>query len=149
MATKEDTKEINGHSYYVRQLPPTKALPLKFELGRIFGKALPSLLSGKGKDDDIQAEAFATALQSIFNAADPEQLTSLIKRVTETATRDGNRIMDGNAEKTISFDDAFIDDYSGMYKVFYFVLVVNFGNFITGLGLNLEKLKETATAKLN
>jgi len=149
MATKEDTKEINGHSYYVRQLPPTKALPLKFELGRIFGKALPSLLSGKGKDEDIQAEAFGTAIQSIFNAADPEQLTALIKRVVETATRDGKRIMDGGSEETISFDNAFIDDYQAMYKVFYFVLVVNFGNFIKGFGLNLDKLKETAVAKLN
>lgn len=149
MATKEDKKEINGHNYYVRQLPPTKALPLKYELAKILGTAIPSLLSGKGKDSDVQAEAFGKALDSIFNSVSPDQLMALIKRVVETATRDGQRIMDGSGENTISFDEAFIDDYQEMYQVFFFVLEVNFGNFIKGFGLNLDKLKEAAAEKLN
>ncbi len=144
MATREDKKMINGHSYYVRQLPPTKALPLKYELTRILGKALPSLLTAKGKDDEVQAEAFGKALDSIFNSVNPEELMALIKRVVETATRDGKRIMDGMGSEAISFDEAFQDEYSEMYQVFFFVLEVNYGNFIKGFGLNIEKLRDTA-----
>ena len=144
MATHEDNKTINGHAYYVRQLPPTKALPLKFKLTKILGTALPSLLQNKGKDDDKQAEAFVKAIESIFNVVNPDDLMGLIKSVVETATRDGKRIMDGGGDQVISFDEAFQDEYKEMYQVFFFVLEVNFGNFIKGFGLNLDKLKEKA-----
>ena len=52
--------------------------------------------------------------------------------------------MDGGGEDAITFDKAFEDSYAEMYQVFYFVLEVNFGNFIKGFGLNLDTLKNKA-----
>ena len=157
MALREESKTINEHKYYVRQLPPTKALPLKFKLTKILGAALPSLLTGKEKpsateeenneNKNKQAEAFGRALESLFSVINPDEMMELIKTVIETATRDGKRIMDGGGDQVISFDDAFQDSYQEMYQVLFFVLEVNFGNFIKGFGLDLETIKKKV--KLN
>jgi len=144
MATREETRLIKDskgveHKYYVRQMPPTKALPLKFELTKIMGSALPSLLKAKGKKDEEQAAVFTKAIETLFSAVSGERITAIIKMCVETATRDGNRIMD--ATET-TFDNIYADEYQEMYQAFFFVLEVNYGNFIKGFGLNLEKVKE-------
>jgi len=150
MATREETKLIKDskdveHKYYVRQMPPTKALPLKFELVKIIGSALPTLLKSKGKSDEEQATAFTQAVESLFCSVSGERLMTIIKTCIETATRDGNRIMDATE---FTFDTIYADEYKEMYAAFFFVLEVNYGNFIKGLGLNVETLKETVTKKL-
>jgi len=149
MATREETRLIKDskdveHKYYVRQMPPTKALPLKFELVKIIGSALPTLLKSKGKTDDKQAKAFTQALEALFCSVSGERLTTIIKTCIETATRDGNRIMDATE---FTFDNIYADEYKEMYAAFFFVLEVNYGNFIKGFGLNLEKLKEKMEPK--
>ena len=149
MALREERKEINGKTYYVRQMPPTKALPLKFKLTQIIGSALPKLISSKGKEDAKQAEAFSDALADLFNKINPEDMLSLIKDVVSTATIDGKRIIDGTSSESISFDDAYADNYAEMYQAFFFVLKVNYGNFIKGLGLDMEAIKDKALSKLN
>lgn len=150
MATREEKKTIKDsndveHSYYVRQMPPTKALPLKFELVKIIGSALPTLLKSKGKSEEDQATAFTQAIESLFCSVSGERLMAIIKMCLETATRDGNRIMDATE---FSFDNIYADEYKEMYAAFFFVLEVNYGNFIKGFGLNVETLKETVAKKL-
>ena len=150
MATREETKQIKDskdveHKYYVRQMPPTKALPLKFELVKIVGSALPTLLKSKGKSDEEQATAFTQAIEAIFCSVSGERLMAIIKMCVETATRDGNRIMDSTE---FTFDNIYADEYKEMYSAFFFVLEVNYGNFIKGLGLNVETLKATVAKKL-
>ena len=141
MACQEKKKLINEKEYYCRQLPATKALPLKFELGRILGASLPSLFVAKGGSTEAQAEAFGKAIENLFTKTNPEQLMDLIKRVVSNCTVDGKRIMEGVDEKTISFDDLYTDNFKEMYLAFYFVLEVNYGNFFKGFGLSAEVLK--------
>jgi len=150
MATREEKKVIKDskdveHKYYVRQMPPTKALPLKFELVKIIGSALPSLLKAKGKKDEEQATVFTKAIETLFSTVSGERITAIIKMCVETATRDGNRIMDATE---FTFDNIYADEYKEMYQAFFFVLEVNYGNFIKGFGLNVETLKETVAKKL-
>lgn len=150
MAVREETKGIEDsegveHKYFCRQLPPTKALPLKYELTKALGSILPSLLAAKGGTDKSQARAMGHAIENMFDAIGPERVTEIIKMCIETATRDGERIKDGTKN---SFDIIYSDEYKEMYQAFFFVLEVNYGNFIKGFGLNLETIKEKATKAL-
>ncbi len=150
MAVREETKQIKDskgveHKYYCRQMPPTKSLPLKYELTKALGSVLPNLLAAKGGTDRSQARALGHAIEGLFESIGGERVTEIIKTCIETTTRDGERIKDGTEN---SFDSIYADEYQEMYQAFFFVLDVNYGNFIKGFGLDLEKVKDKATKAL-
>lgn len=135
MACADESKEINGRSYYVVQMAPTKAIPIQLKLTKIFGSSLGklgSVMRGNFKD---QAEALGGAVTALFENSSEEEIFALIKTVVETAKVDG---------KPINFDVAFQGEHLvDVYKVFFWVLGVNFSSFFGGSGLNgfLEKAK--------
>lgn len=134
MACKEDTKEINGKTYYVVQLPAKQALKLKFKLAALLGSGLSELAKGIGADETKQKEAMFAGLIKLFESADPDQLVDLLVETTERAKCDGGRI---------EFDSHFQNDLATVYKVFIWILQVNFGDFLKG-GLAQELLSKTA-----
>lgn len=131
MPAKIETRDINGHNYTVTQLPPSKALPLKFKIVGALGESVIELASAyqntKNKEQ-AQLEAFGRALEKLFEKTSPEDLTQLIQNTIIGIHRDDERI------NSSTFDSLFMDDLTEIYLVFLFVLQVNFGDFIKGLG---------------
>ena len=121
----------------------TKSYP-KLKLVRTFGAAL-SILAGdtsktKSKDKDKEeAEALSNGLTAIFNNTSPEELLKLMTDCVVDIMCDGKRIT------ITSFDEIFSgDDLLDVYKVFIFVMQVNYGNLMNGqlAGNFLAKMKE-------
>tara|TARA_R110000851_G_scaffold131987_1_gene266208 strand:+ start:1226 stop:1684 length:459 start_codon:yes stop_codon:yes gene_type:complete len=132
MPAKIENREINGHTYTVTQLPPSKALPLKFKIVGALGESVIELAAAYQSNKDkeqAQLEAFGKALEKLFDKVTPDQLMELI-RSTLNGVRRGEKDFINNS----TFDSFFIDDLSEIYLVFLFVLQVNFGDFIKGLG---------------
>lgn len=139
MACNDETKEINGRSYYVVQLPPSKIIPIQLKLMKIFGSSMGKLGAVLKGDDVARANAFGEAVSALFENSNEEEIAALIKRIVETAKVDGERI---------NYDRDFQGEYLvDIYKVFFWVLGVNFTSFFGESGLNgiWDKVKAQLT----
>lgn len=125
MACNDETKTINGREYYVVQMPPTKAIPVKLKLMKVLGNPL-TVLASASKADGGSVAALGDAIGALFEGSSEEEVFALIKRVVETAKVDGQRI---------NIDNHFSGDHMpDLYKVFFWVLEVNFSSFFGGSG---------------
>lgn len=141
MACKTESKTIGGHEYSVTQWPATKALLMKIRLAKVFGTSIALIgasVTGKNRDYSKDAKALADGLESLFNNS-PEALVSLIKETVIGAGCDNEVITDSQFEELFSGDDL-----ANVYKVFFFVIKVNYGNLIKGqsVELLLAKIKD-------
>lgn len=123
MACKEETRTIGDNSYYCRQWDAEKALLMKLKLGKMFGAAFSTLAVAitNGVDKDV-----VVAINAAFNDKEPEEILALLKEVVESATCNKERITLKN------FNEIFSDNLLEFYKVFAFVLEVNYKNFLGG-----------------
>ena len=144
MACKTETKQIGDHDFTVTQWPAQKAILTKLKLVKTFGSAL-SILAGDAKSsnskhkDKEEAEALSNGLAALFNSSSPEELLKLITDCIVGIMCDDRRIT------IASFDEIFSgEDLLDVYKVFLFVMRVNYGNLMKGqLAENfLAKMKE-------
>lgn len=121
MPCRAETREIDGMQVYTMQLPASKAMELQIEMyGVIADTCLPFV-----KGDWI----FGNILY-IQKIADRDALIQLIKYTCGNARIDGQELTGAN------FDQVFSGNLLMIYKVFAFVLEVNFKDFFTqGLGL--------------
>jgi Phage tail assembly chaperone protein, TAC len=137
MALKKETLEVNGNTYLYIQLSPSEALPLQMKISKIIGPAIAHLmqhLTGDNRSDNEAGIAIAGAFSEIFSDCDPEELTKLIKTVVVRVRKNGKHVV---------FDEDFQDDLELLYRLFFWALKVNFGNFIKGVGakVGLTKLE--------
>lgn len=132
MATQDAKNIINGRQYYVVQMPPVDAVVLQLEISRILGTAIGALIPALGKNansnDSQRAAALGGVFGMLFEKASPAELTDLIVRVVSTAKVDGRRIDVNN-----DFQGEYLPD---LYKVFMWVLQVNFASFFGAGGLD-------------
>lgn len=142
----EECKEINGRQYYVVQMPPSKAIVLQLRLTKILGGAIgalaPALSANAGLDGAGRSAAMAGAVGALFANATEDEVFSLIREVVSTAKVDGERVQ---------LDKHFQGEYLGdIYKVFFWVLGVNFASFFGAGGLNglLDKFKHLMLQEL-
>ena len=157
MGCKEETKIIDGKSFYCRQWSAEKALLMKLKLIKAFGAPLAELIGvflGSGIDfkkdlskidvAEIPMAGISKVLNDLLTQNEPEVLLALMKEVVESATCDKERITVANFEKI------FGDSLSIFYKVFLFVLMVNFKDFLGGklgqLTSHVEQAVSTSTA---
>jgi hypothetical protein len=126
MACKTETKEIDDREYSVTQWPVENSLTMKLKLMKAIGPALAKLASSANqKDDDIQG--LSESLSSLFENSSPEELVALMKQCLVGVAVEGKRMTE------TSFNEVFSpDDLMSIYKVFVFVLQVNYGNFLKG-----------------
>lgn len=139
MACVEDRKEINGREYYVVQMPPDKAIPIQLKLVKIFGGSVGMLGGAMRGDFAQQAEALSRAMTELFKNASEQEIFALLKEVTETAKVDGERVQ---------FSTTFAGEHmADCYKVFFWVLGVNFSSFFGERGLSgfLTQFRTTVT----
>lgn len=145
MACKTETKQIGDNEYSVTQWPAEKSMLMKFKLTKAFGAPLATLM-GSSKDDpksktkdQDDAHALSEGLMSLFEGSSPEDLVKLIKTSVVGTARNDKRITD------TSFNEYFSgDELMEVYKVFVFVLQVNYSNLFKGQLADrfLAKVKE-------
>lgn len=146
MACQEETKTINGRHYYVMQMAPEKAVLLQLRLTKILGGAIgalaPALDSKASADGAGRTAAMAGAVSALFANATEEEVFGLIRELVCTAKVDGQRI---------SINEHFQGEYlADIYKVFFWVLGVNFSSFFGAGGLDglLDKFRRVMLSEL-
>lgn len=124
-------KRIDGTTFKVEPLLATEAIKLQIRLLKAIGPAmdrLPEILVNRRKGEEDKSNAAAiSAFADIFNRADPDEMTALVKDVVEIA-------MIQRPSK--SYDPVDIDgDFTGkldlLMKVAVFVLQEQFAAFFT------------------
>lgn len=145
MACKTETKQIGEHEFSVTQWPADKSMLMKFRLAKAFGASLATLMGSaptsknKKNTDQEEAKALSEGLSTLFQSNSPEELVALMKNCVVGVACDGKRITES------SFNELFSgDDLLEVYKVFVFVLQVNYSNLFKGQLADrfLAKMKE-------
>lgn len=143
MACETETKVIGDHEISVTQWPATTAMTNKFRLAKTFGATLAIIaaqLNQKGKSTDAEdAEALAKGFSVLFEKNDPEDMVKLIKSFVIGTGCDGERIT------VTSFEELFSGNtLMEAYKIFIFVIKVNYANLMQGKLADrfLDKIKD-------
>jgi len=137
MGCKTETKYIGEREFNVTQWSAEKAFLNQIKLAKIFAGsistiagALASLEKEESSDSDkIEkgANAFGKGLEQLFLSSNPEEIVAFMKECIIGVACDGTKITNGTFDST--FD---ADSLSEIYQVFFFVLKVNYSNFIPG-----------------
>lgn len=147
MAVKSETKILNGRSYFVVQMPPEQAFMVQLQLTKIMGGAIgalaPALNANAGLSPEARTAAMAGAISALFATATEQEIFNLMAKVVTTAKVDGERI-----EINKHFQGEYLAD---MYKVFFWVLGVNFASFFGEGGLDglLDRFRRVMVKELN
>ncbi len=133
MACETETKQIGDHEYGVTQWPATKSILMKLKLIKTFGATIALIASSVGESDSKkdtskdEAKALSEGLTILFNSNSPEEMTNLMKQCVVGVSCNGTIITDS------SFDTLFSgDSLLEVYKVFMFVIKVNYSNLMKG-----------------
>lgn len=128
---KTEQITIGDHEYSVRQWSATRAMVMKIKVLKYIGKFLGVL--GENDFKDIQKTLMAN-LGDILEDVDEVKFVNLIKEVACSAARDGERMV------LARFDEYFLDDFMQAYELAFFVIKVNYEDFL-GSVLSLNKGK--------
>lgn len=145
MTCKTESKQIGDHEYSVTQWPADKSMLMKFRLAKAFGASLATLMGNSpqaSKDKKVTEQdetlALSEGLSTLFQSNSPEELVALMKNCVIGTACDGKRITE------TSFNELFSgDELLEVYKVFVFVLQVNYSNLFKG------QLADRFLAKMN
>ena len=133
MSCKTETKVIGDNEFSVTQWPADKAILMKMKLGKTFGASIGkiaamALESTKNKvSDSEQAKALSEGISILFDSNSPEEIMNLIKSSVIGVACDGTKITETTFNQIFSGDDLM-----DVYKVFMFVIKVNYGNLLKG-----------------
>jgi hypothetical protein len=122
MACKTESMYIGEREFSATQWNAEKSLLMKFKLLNIFGASLASMVTGSN-----DADSLSKGLESLFDNSSPEKILEIIKETIMGVAVDGKRMT------ATSFNEVFdTENLMDVYKVFIFVLKVNYGNFLKG-----------------
>ena len=127
MSCNTETRTIGSEEYSVTQWPAEKALLMKFRLVKIFGSSIAKVGSAitSGKDE---IGSLSEAINDIFLTTKPEDLVELLKDCIIL-----NVAVNGKKITQTEFTEMFSgDDLGKVYSIFFFVLQVNYKNFLKG-----------------
>ena len=130
MTCKTESKTIGDHEISVTQWPATKAITMKFRLGKVFGATL-AIIAGQVSDEDstdaADAEAISKGFSVLFESNSPDDIVALLKECVIGVGCDETKITAGSFETLFSGDDLL-----QVYQIFIFVLKVNYANLMKG-----------------
>lgn len=117
--TKTEKTNIGDHEYSVRQWDATKAMMMQLKTAKYLGKAISVFAAGGDVTGNLLGH-----IDEILDGVDEEKFIGFVKSVVCDAIRDGERMV------LARFDEYFQGDVMDAYKVFAFVLKVNFADFL-------------------
>lgn len=136
MTCKTENMTIDNVVYVTTQYPAITGMQFKMEILKVLGPAitevLPAFLKRGEEGAADQVAMLGHAIEKMFSTTKPEEVVSLIVRMLTT----GHTFRDGKPITEAVLNEAFAgDDMISIYKLFAFVLRVNYSNF-----LNSQKL---------
>jgi hypothetical protein len=140
MGIETRSKEIDGSTYTVAQLPAMRGLKLLNRIGRSVGPPLTALMGAADPMATVaqmEIGSIAPAARELFDRLTESELESIIKALCETVqvTEDG---------KTMPllpvFDLHFAGRYDKLFHVVWFAMEVNYGDFFGDLAGKLAGL---------
>lgn len=144
MVCKTESTEIDDHEYAVTQWSAEKSILMKLKLTKIFGPSLSTLvnlaLDQNKEDQDVdESQILSGAISLLFDNSTPEEITAMIKSCVIGVARDGKKITETSFAELFTGEDLML-----IYRIFFFVLKVNYGNLFKGQLVNnlLAKVKE-------
>lgn len=117
MACKQETKEIDGKQVFVRQWPASKAIDMQIYMMNTLGDHCIGFIM----EDEIDFKR----LTYVLTNCDKLAFSQFVRECCLSARIDGKEITPSNFDVELSGDMFFI------YKVFSFVLEVNFRDFFS------------------
>lgn len=138
MACKTESEMIGEHEFSVTQWDAEKAMLMKLKVMKTIGPAFALIAGDFIGDGEVEnADGFAAGINTMFEHNSPEEIVALVKECVVGVACEGKRMT------ATSFNEIFSgDDLMDVYKVFAFVLKVNYGNFLKGrlVGGQLAKM---------
>lgn len=141
----QESKIIDGKTFIVDPMGAMQALKLKVELVGVFAPALSSLISSGGAVSLDSETDINGAIETLVMSLDENKFESLSKKLMTRANVcfDGSPKMQPLTDNN-NFDYAFKQSLLTFYKVVWFVIQVNYKDFLAKMG-NIGDLKETFT----
>lgn len=152
MSCRTETTNINGREISVTQWSVETAALRQLRLLEIFGSPLATIMgqvmeqdamknpkSGKKEEASLLSAgvgSFGVGIQQLFKNANPKDLMSFIKECIIDVAIDGTKVTSSTFQTVFT-----VDSLMEMYQVFWFVIKVNYGNFIPGSLLDAIKMK--------
>lgn len=138
------TKDINGATYSVTQLPARRALKLQCKLMRIFGPPLAQLFlstDSKASDQVVINDTDGSAIALPFTKDEAVKSLALIMAQLDDKTFESLvlELLQGVRKSGVELTEPVIDlefagDLATLIKVLWFVLEVNYDNFFGDRG---------------
>lgn len=136
MACNTEELEINDVQYVCTQYPAIQGMKFKLKVLKTLGPVITEIIPMIGKDaeDGDQLSAISNVIEKLFQISSPDEIVDLIVEMMTTGNvkREGKRITEALFTEQFSGDNMM-----EVYKVFAFVLKVNYKGFFKG-----QKAKE-------
>ena len=113
--------EIDGETYKIHLLPPTRALQFSVKLTKLIGEPLANMAAAQDKDP---AELLPLAVRALVSRLDEGEVVTLVKAMAETCTKNNQKI---------NFEADFQGRLGHLVKLVGKVMEVQFGGFFSGL----------------
>ena len=145
MGRAQKDKAIDGHKWTVNQLPARQANRYKARILKMIGPAIGDImpvLGGLDVDGDDAVAALALlqpVMATLAKHIDPDILTDTMVDLMEGSVREDDK---GIAETMTPelFDDVFAGNDSELYQALWFIIQVNYPDFIGWVGSRLTGL---------
>ena len=126
--------KVDGQTYKVVLLPPTRALKIAMKLTKLIGEPMAAM-AGAGGDEISSAKALPAAVKALMERIDEDSVLDLIKEMIGTCVKEN---------KSLNFEDEFHGRLGHLIKLFAAVLEVQFKDFFTDLaGMLKQSLAKT------
>jgi len=123
MACRTETKTIGERECSATQWSAEKAILMKLKLAKAFGPALLSLVNNDNESDVNLVDSISL----LFATSSPEECFALLKETLMGVAINDKRLT------SLAFNEVFdADNLFDVYKIFIFVLQVNYGNLLKG-----------------
>ena len=126
------SKEIDGKTFVVTPFNALEAMKLQVKLAKIFGPALGGLISEKGLDSDVD---ISKGIMTLFMGIDDNVVLDIIrtafkKTECEMYVDDKRILYTLSNPNSADFDTVFRGTLMTLYKVIWFVVEVNYPDFL-------------------
>ena len=138
MAVKTERRKIGGVEWTVTQMAPTASVPLQIQFAGILAEAVGPLSKATSGDVNAVTVAVGAVVAALNKSLPPQKLFDLMSGLITSGLvwRDGKE-----PDIDVNFTGEHMAD---IYFVTAFILEVNFGGLLKGLGLGavVDKAKE-------
>ena len=145
MGLKQETQEIDGHTWTVTQFPARAGNKYKVRLAKMVGPGVAELLPALGTMKEIVAKGSkgAKGSEDLALGIDMAMIPNVVARIAQHVDEDvfANTLVELMAFATRDdtqitpehFDLVFAGNDSELYKAIWFILKVNYSDFIEWL----------------